>query len=113
MGLARIPRCAEFSVDGFRRKINVRGVKQNGVDDMALSDQFDSFAAVWEVVRQWPASKRRSLASQLLASLSPEQAAPSAKTHPAVLIGAWRDADPLDDDAAQALLEDELLRKHG
>lgn len=78
---------------------------------MAASDQL-SFEAVWEVVRHWPATQRRSLASQLRASLDADEAAPPRKTSAGALIGAWRDAGTLDDDAVRAVLEEELLRKH-
>lgn len=80
---------------------------------MSASDHSGSFEAVWEMVRQWPASERRSLASQLLASLAADHATARPNTSPASLIGAWRDAGPLDDAAIQTLLEEELLRKHG
>jgi hypothetical protein len=79
---------------------------------MATGDQQSSLEAVWDTVRNWPTPERRSLASRILASLDSDKA--SQRTNSAQeLIGAWRDADPLDDAAAEALLEDELLRKYG
>jgi hypothetical protein len=78
---------------------------------MATGDQQSSIEAVWYTVRNWPAPQRRSLASRILSSLSSDEAMPA--TGPASdLIGAWRDAGPLDDAAVDALLEEELLRKH-
>ena len=79
---------------------------------MATSDQQNSFEAVWDTVRTWPTPERRSLASRLLASLgSDETGSPQRPARD--LIGAWRDAGSLGDAAVEALLEDELLRKHG
>ena len=78
---------------------------------MATGNQHNSFEAVWDTVRTWPTPERRSLASRLLASLGSDEA--SSPQRPAMdLIGAWRDAGSLDDAAVDALLEDELLRKH-
>lgn len=78
------------------------------------SEQSMSFGAVWDTVRQWPADDRRSLASQILASLSGESGVKgeAAKARPSDLIGAWRDADSLDDAAASAVIEDALIEKH-
>jgi hypothetical protein len=79
---------------------------------MATGNQQNSFEAVWDVVRTWPTPERRSLASRILASLGSDEASPPHR--PARdLIGAWRDALSFDDAAIDALLEDELLRKHG
>lgn len=80
---------------------------------MAAANQSGSFDAVWETVRQWPAEDKRSLASQLLASLAADHVVSAPRAKPADLIGAWRDAGPLTDDAVRTLLEEELLRKHG
>ncbi len=78
------------------------------------SDQSISFSTVWDTVRQWPADERRSLASQILASLSGEAEVKgdAAKARPSDLIGAWRDAGSLDDAAARAAIEDALIEKH-
>lgn len=85
---------------------------REALEDMATGDQESSFEAVWFTVRDWPEPQRRSLASRILSSLASGEAVPS--THPATdLIGAWRDAGPLDDAAVDALLGDEILRKHG
>ena len=80
---------------------------------MAAANQPGSFDAVWETVRQWPTEDRRSLASQLLASLAADHAESAPKAKPADLIAAWRDAGPLTDDAVRTLVEEDLLRKHG
>jgi hypothetical protein len=79
--------------------------------NMATGDQQSMFEAVWDTVRNWPTPERRSLASRLLASLGSDDASPSTRSA-SDLIGAWRDAAPLDDAAVEALLEEELLRKH-
>jgi hypothetical protein len=79
---------------------------------MAAIDESGSFKTVWQTVRQWSAEEQRLLASQILASLAATNASPRAATTPADLIGAWRSAGPVDDATVQAVLEDELIRKH-
>ncbi len=87
-------------------------LRDRRVQSMA-TNHLGSFDAIWETVRYWPPDDRRSLASKILASLAAAKETPSLTASPADLIGAWRNAGPLSDAAAQALLEDELMRKHG
>lgn len=89
---------------------NIEG--SEAIEDKAAGDQQSSFEAVWYTVRDWPEPQRRSLTSRIVSSLASGEAVPA--TRPATdLIGAWRDAGPLDDAAVDALLAEELLRKHG
>lgn len=88
---------------------NIEG--SEAIEDMGTGDLESSFEAVWFTVRDWPEPQRRSLASRILSSLASGEAVPV--TRPATdLIGAWRDAGPLDDAAVDALLDEALLRKH-
>jgi len=89
-----------------------RELRDRRVQSMA-TNHLGSFDAIWETVRYWPPDDRRSLASKILSSLAAAGEAPSPETSPADLIGAWSNAGPLSDAAAQTLLEEELMRKHG
>lgn len=83
-----------------------------GHNNMASGDQRSSVEAVWDMISALPMPERRSLASRILASLGSDEARPD-RSPASNLIGAWCDAEPLDDTAVDALLENEILEKHG
>jgi len=73
----------------------------------------DVIAEVWNTVRDWPASKRWSLASLLLHSLNPNGDHAPARITPADLIGVWKVPNPPNDDDVKRIIGDERMRKFG